>query len=154
MWMGEMASIAQPDRADQTLAVCVLGECAVRRDVKYVCLPASRNTLALLAYLAVVGRPQRRERLCQMFWARPDDPRGALRWSLSKIRQIVNDDGRDAMVADRNSVTLRSSAIAVDLRRVTSIADMASLDLDEIVGIDSTLKVRFFEGLCLPCCKS
>ena len=79
-----MASTAQPDRADQTLEVRVLGEFAVRRNGQDVALPPSRKTRALLAYLAVVGRPQRRERLCQMFWARPDDPRGALRWSLRR----------------------------------------------------------------------
>jgi DNA-binding SARP family transcriptional activator len=152
MWMGEMASTAQPDRADQTLEVRVLGEFAVRRNGQDVALPPSRKTRALLAYLAVVGRPQRRERLCQMFWARPDDPRGALRWSLSKIRQIVNDDGRDALVADRNSVTLRSAAIAVDLRRVTSIADMASLDLDALEEIARAFRGRFLEDLSLPNC--
>ena len=147
-----MASIAQPDRADQTVEVCVLGEFAVRRDGKDVGLPPSRKTRALLAYLAVVGRPQRRERLCQMFWARPDDPRGALRWSLSKIRQIVNDGGRDALVADRNSVALRTGSIAVDLRRVTSIADMVSLDLDELEGIARAFRGRFLEDLSLPNC--
>ena len=106
------------------------------------------------AYLAVVGRPQRRERLCQMFWARPDDPRGALRWSLSKIRQIVNDDGRDALVADRNSITLRSDAIGVDLRRVTSNADMASLDLDALEEIARAFSGRFLEDLSLPIVRS
>jgi len=126
----------------------VLGEFAVRRNGEDVGLPPSRKTRALLAYLAVVGRPQRRERLCQMFWARPDDPRGALRWSLSKIRQIVNDDGRDALIADRNSVTLRSSSISADLRRVTSIGDMASLDLDELEGI-----ARAFNGRFLRICR-
>jgi DNA-binding SARP family transcriptional activator len=137
---------------DQTLEVCVLGEFAVRRNGEDVGLPPSRKTRALLAYLAVVGRPQRRERLCQMFWARPDDPRGALRWSLSKIRQIVNDDGRDALIADRNSVTLRSSSISADLRRVTSIGDMASLDLDELEGIARAFNGRFLEDLSLPNC--
>ena len=39
----------------------------------------------------MTGRPYRRERLCEIFWENPDDPRGASRWSLSKIRPIVND---------------------------------------------------------------
>ncbi|MFN3288551.1 MAG: hypothetical protein ACK40H_08880, partial [Sphingomonadaceae bacterium] len=43
-------------------------------------LPPSRKTRALLAFLAVERRPQRRERLCELFWDVPDDPRGALRW--------------------------------------------------------------------------
>jgi DNA-binding SARP family transcriptional activator/class 3 adenylate cyclase len=150
--MGGMTSIAQPDQADQTLEVRVLGEFAVRRYGEDIDLPPSRKTRALLAYLAVVDRPQRRERLCQMFWARPDDPRGALRWSLSKIRQIVNDEGRDALVADRNSVILRSSSIAVDLRRVTAIGNVASLDLAELEDIAHAFKGRFLEDLSLPNC--
>ena len=147
-----MTSIARPDRADQTLEVCVLGEFAVRRSGEDIALPPSRKTRALLAYLAVVDRPQRRERLCQMFWDRPDDPRGALRWSLSKIRQIVNSDGCDALVADRNSVVLRSSSIAVDLRRVTAVGDVTSLDLAELEDIAGAFRGRFLEDLSLPNC--
>src|SRR5262249_42381059 len=72
------------------LELCVLGEFKVFRDGAPLALPPSRKTRALLAYLAVVARPQRRERLCEMFWQIPDDPRGALRWSLSRIRQVVD----------------------------------------------------------------
>ena len=71
----------------------VLGDFSVRCDGAAVSLPQSRKTRALLAYLAVLEKPQRRERLCEMFWDVPDDPRGALRWSLSKLRQILNADG-------------------------------------------------------------
>lgn len=80
----------------------VLGELQVKRDGQVVTLPPSRKTRALLAYLAVVGRPQRRERLCEIFWEIPDSPRGALRWSLSKIRQIAGkQDGDELVHADR-----------------------------------------------------
>ena len=47
-----------------------------------VALPSSRKTRALLAYLAVTDRAVRRDHLCSMLWDVPDDPRGALRWSL------------------------------------------------------------------------
>jgi DNA-binding SARP family transcriptional activator/class 3 adenylate cyclase len=142
----------RPDQTDQTLEIRVLGEFAVRRDGKDISLPPSRKTRALLAYLAVVDRPHRRERLCRMFWDVPDDPRGALRWSLSKIRQVVNSGEREALVADRNSVTLRSSSIAVDLRRVRAIGDVASLDLAELDGIVRAFKGGFLENLSLPNC--
>src|SRR6516225_7160863 len=57
------------------LKLAVLGDFKVFRDRQPVPLPPSKKTRALLAYLAVVQRPQRRERLCEMFWEIPDDPR-------------------------------------------------------------------------------
>ena len=56
----------------------LLGPMALVRDGRPVPLPASRKTRALLAYLAVSGKAERRERLCQLFWEMPDDPKGAL----------------------------------------------------------------------------
>ncbi len=75
-----------------SLEIKLLGDFRLLRNGEPVDLPASRKTRALLAYLIVTGQPQRRERLCELFWDLPDDPRGALRWSLSKLRPIVNDD--------------------------------------------------------------
>ncbi len=71
----------------------VLGEFEVIRGGAPVTLPPSRKTRALLAYLALTGQKHRRERLCEIFWDVPDDPRGALRWSLSKIRPFVDEPG-------------------------------------------------------------
>src|SRR6187431_2373674 len=120
--MAGMIMTGKPDQAAGLLDLRVLGEFTVLRDGKCVALPPSRKTRALLAYLAVVDGPQRREHLCRMFWNTPNDPRGALRWSLSKIRRIVNVDGRDELVADRSGVALRSQAIALDLRRIQEMA--------------------------------
>ncbi len=84
----------------------VLGEFEVVRDGATVSLPPSRKTRALLAYLALSRQKHRRERLCEIFWEVPDDPRGALRWSLSKIRPVVDDPVHPRLIADRNSVEL------------------------------------------------
>ena len=62
-------------------------------------LPRSRKCRALIAYLAATARPQRREHLCELLWDVPDDPRGSLRWSLSKIRRVLG----DALVAERRA---------------------------------------------------
>jgi DNA-binding SARP family transcriptional activator len=50
------------------LQIGVLGELRVTSDGRELPLPPSKKTRALLAYLAVAGRPQRRERLCELFW--------------------------------------------------------------------------------------
>ena len=73
------------------LQIRVLGTFEIIHDGAVAALPPSRKTRALLAYLALTRRPHRREQLCEMFWDLPDDPRGALRWSLSKIRPLVDE---------------------------------------------------------------
>jgi len=74
------------------LALKFLGDLEIARGSERVELPPSRKTRALLAYLALTGRAFRREHLCELLWEIPDDPRGSLRWSLSKLRRLVDDD--------------------------------------------------------------
>src|SRR5690606_24430417 len=97
------------------LELKVLGGLEVIRDGASIELPPSKKTRALLAYLALNGRPFRREHLCDLLWEVPDDPRGSLRWSLSKLRRLVDDDARQRVVADRVSVRFDSSDVAIDV---------------------------------------
>jgi DNA-binding SARP family transcriptional activator len=83
-----VAAMAQPD-----LELRMLGGLDVRRGGEPLPQPPSKKTRALLAYLALTGRAHRREALCNLLWDVTDDPRGALRWSLSKLRKQVDDDG-------------------------------------------------------------
>ena len=132
----------------------VLGDFAVRCDGALVPLPQSRKTRALLAYLAVVERPQRRERLCEMFWDVPDDPRGALRWSLSKLRPILNADGQTRLTADRNSVQLEPGSVALDYEQIRGMSPDAvgSLPTERLEKIAAAFAGPFLSDLYLPRC--
>jgi DNA-binding SARP family transcriptional activator len=88
------------------------------RDDSALPLPQSKKTRALLAYLAMTRRAHSRDKLCEMFWDLPDDPRGSLRWSLSKLRLLVNEDGTERLQADRETVALDCAAMQVDLLAV------------------------------------
>jgi tetratricopeptide (TPR) repeat protein len=134
------------------LQINVLGELQVIREGQLLALPPSRKTRALLAYLAVVGRPQRRERLCEMFWEIPDDPRGALRWSLSKLRQVA---GHDTLVrADRNIVSLDPQMFGCDQHAIQSLAPdkIETLDVATLEKIAAEFRGDFLEDLYLPNC--
>src|SRR5262249_50176842 len=102
------------------LHISVLGNLAVQCDRTRIELPRSKKTRALLAYLAVTARPHRRERLCAMFWSVPDDPRAALRWSLSRLRPLVDQPDRRRIVADREEVGMDLSHVRVDLLSLRS----------------------------------
>ncbi len=92
----------------------------MRRDGRPLALPPSRKTRALLGYLALAGRPQTRERLCDLLWEGPGDPRAALRWSLTKLRPLVDTDRR-RLAADRDSVAVELGPGELDLEVVRAL---------------------------------
>lgn len=101
-----------------TLQIQLLGRLSVTRGDKPLALPQSRKTLALLAYLAITQREHTRDRLCRLLWPDVDDPRGALRWSLSKLRLLVSDTARERLVASRDTVAFDGRDVDVDVLRV------------------------------------
>jgi DNA-binding SARP family transcriptional activator/predicted ATPase len=136
------------------LKLAVLGDFRVLRDGQAVPLPPSKKTRALLAYLAIVPRPQRRERLCEMFWEVPDDPRSALRWSLSRIRQIVGTGHESCVRADRNTVCLDPGGFDCDFRPIAALKPdlIDKLDTGSLEAIADSFQGGFLEDLYLPNC--
>jgi TolB-like protein len=128
----------------------VLGGLEVVRDGVPAALPPSRKTRALLAYLALMRGRHRREQLCEMFWDVPDDPRGSLRWSLSKLRPIVDDLAVTRLLADRQSVELRSEAIDVDFLTAQSCAGFSGAAIHELVGSAKSFRGALLSDLDLP----
>ena len=53
---------------------------------------AGYRPLALLAYLILTRKAHPREHLIDLFFDGPDDPRAALRWTLSKLRKSIGDE--------------------------------------------------------------
>src|SRR5690349_23473789 len=109
------------------LIIRLLGDMEVLRDGELIELPPSKKTRALLAYLIADPRPHRRERLCELLWEIPDDPRGALRWSLSKLRSLVNEPGCARIVAEGESIAFSPGGASVDL---LMLRETASQSLD------------------------
>src|SRR5947208_49726 len=133
----------------EVLHVSVLGQLAVLRHRTKVQLPQSKKTRALLAYLAITGRPHSRDRLCAMFWAVPDDPRAALRWSLSRLRPIVDEHDCRRIIADRENVGLDPANIEVDLLSLRSLGrnGVESVSTDALRQAAEALEGDFLEGL-------
>src|SRR5690606_21583722 len=92
------------------------------RDGAPVRLPPSKKARALLGLLALSPRPLRRDRLVGMFWEQPDDPKGALRWSLSKLRPLVDDAATRRLIAEGESVELRLDGVEVDVLSARALA--------------------------------
>ena len=108
---GIVVSVAM---AAKSLEVHLLGGLEVRRGGAPAPLPPSKKTRALLAYLAATGRAHSREHLCGMFWDGPDDPRAALRWSLSKLRPLVDDDAAVRLGAGGDRIGFDAAGAWID----------------------------------------
>ena len=103
-----------------------LGEFQVLREGKALALPPSKKTRALLAYLSLNPRRFRRDYLCELLWEIPDDPRGSLRWSLSKLRRLVDDKARQRIIADRSHVELDATDLPIDVVELHSLVGAGS----------------------------
>lgn len=135
-----------------TLALNILGPMTMVRGGHEVVLPSSKKTRALLAYLATSDRATRRDHLCTLFWELPDDPRGSLRWSLSKLRAIVDDD-HARLISDREMVMLDAADMAIDWRQLRQVGteDIRQTDT-AILNRMAALEGDLLEGLDLPRC--
>ncbi|HYQ81395.1 MAG TPA: alpha/beta fold hydrolase [Anaeromyxobacteraceae bacterium] len=113
-------------------------------------LPRSRKTRALLAYLALGQRDHLRARLCQLLWPGVDDPRGALRWSLSRLKPLVSGAGR--LLATREAVRLETRDGEVDALRLRRLAgaDPRQAPTEALVEAAALFRGDPLEGLDLP----
>jgi len=133
-----------------TLFIKTLGDLTISSDGRTLELPPSKRTRALIAYLAVTARPHRRDRLCEVFWTLPDDPRNTLRWSLSKIRQLTNQGEKDRLVADRERVSLLTYDMLIDIRDLEMKANDPFTSPEELETMNTALHEVFLQGLDLP----
>jgi pimeloyl-ACP methyl ester carboxylesterase len=143
---GQVRAIVPPEG----LEVRLIGELALLYRQEELPLPASKKTRALFVYLLLARRPVRRERLCELFFDIPDDPRAALRWSLSKIRTMLGPFA-DLLVANRERVEFRADDIVTDVDRFRLWADGAAvpddLPLRAEAALESPLQGLDLDGL-------
>jgi pimeloyl-ACP methyl ester carboxylesterase/DNA-binding SARP family transcriptional activator len=142
--------IANPTSSN--LEIKLFGGLEIRRDGEVVALPQSKKTRALLAYLILKGAPQRRDALCEVLWEVPDDPRAALRWSLSKLRPLVNDDTIERLTADRERVAFERHGASVDVARAEEActAGLDRLSHKQLLELSEVCSGVLLAGLDLP----
>lgn len=139
---------------DSGARIRMLGPLEISRAGVVLELPASRKLRGLLAYLALTPRPVPRTRLCELFWEAPADPRGELRWSLSKLRRLLDDPSRRRVLAGRETVGLDLADCAVDALDVTAAAQQGvdRLELERLRALCAVFAGDLLEGLALDDC--
>ncbi len=133
----------------------MLGPLAIERDGVPLELPASRKTCGLLAYLALTRRPAQRGRLCELLWDEAaNDPRGELRWCLSKLRALFGDSDGNIVVTSGDGVGLRLDGWFVDAIEVASAMErgVERLSVDQLQALSELYSGDLLEGLVIERC--
>jgi DNA-binding SARP family transcriptional activator len=111
--------VASLEKPVESLSFRLLGPLQLSRGRDVVTLPSSRKVRALLGYLVLASRPVARSQVCELLWDVPNDPRGELRWCLSKIRGLIDEKGRKRVIADGATIRVDLSDCLVDTLEVT-----------------------------------
>lgn len=112
-------------------------------------LPASRKVRALFAYLVLAAQAPGRTHLCELLWDIPNDPRGELRWCLSKLRGLLDEPDRHRVTAHDDVIELDLADCRVD---AVEIADatakgLDTLTLDRLKTLSTLFVGDFLAGL-------
>lgn len=131
------------------LTVRMLGPLMVSRDGVALVLPNSRKVRGLLAYLALAPEAVQRSHLCELLWDIPNDPRGELRWSLSKLRSILDEPGRRRVIAVGDAVKLDLSDFFVDVVEIARAtqAGIETLGRERLQVLSALFVGDFLDGL-------
>ncbi|HET7795416.1 MAG TPA: transcriptional regulator [Rhizobacter sp.] len=130
----------------------LLGPPAICRGAEPLPLPPSRKVRGLAAYLALATHEISRSHLCELLWDLPNDPRGELRWCLSKLRGVLDEPGHARVLANGETVRLDLGADEVDALTVvrTLQGGLDALDLPALRSLAERFRGDFLHGLEIP----
>ena len=137
------------DSSGAGIHVRMLGPMAISRGGAPLALPPSRKLRGLIAYLALAPNAVMRSHLCELLWDIPNDPRGELRWCLSKARGLLDEPGRRRVETVQDAVRLELSDCRVDVIDIGA-AMQAGIDKASPEGLralSALFKGDFLEGL-------
>lgn len=131
------------------LQVRMLGLLTMSRDGAVLELAASRKLRALFAFLALAPHAVGRSRLCDLLWDVPNDPRGELRWCLSKLRSVLDEPDRRRVETSGDMVRLDLVGCFVDAIEIAAATDkgLEDLDADRLRTLAGLFAGDFLEGL-------
>ena len=142
---------AAVQRRGAPLEIRMLGPLRVSRGGRPLALPASRKVRALLAYVALAQKPVARGPLCELLWDVPNDPRGELRWCLSKVRGLLDDGASRRVRTPGDAVQLDLSQCLVDVLDVLRAAEagLETLSSERLAALAASFEGDFLESLAI-----
>lgn len=140
-----------PAHAHDGVHIRLLGPLSVQRAGLQPELPSSRKVRGLLGYLAMAPHPVGRSRLCELLWDLPNDPRGELRWCLSKLRNLLDEPQRPRIITSGDLVSLDLKGCETDAAQLAaaSAEGFGALPVPRLQSLCTLFAGDFLEGLSI-----
>ena len=134
---------------DHPVQLQLLGRLALWKQGVEIPLPSSRKVRGLLALLAVTPGPLPRSRVCDLLCESSSDPRGELRWCLSRLRAVLDDPSKQRVDAAADAVSLDLSDCDVDVTQIACAreAGLETWDVSQLRHLSELYTGDFAEGL-------
>jgi DNA-binding SARP family transcriptional activator/TolB-like protein/Flp pilus assembly protein TadD len=132
----------------------MLGQLTMTRAGVPLALPPSRKIRALIAYLALAPNAVTRSELCELLWDVPNDPRGELRWCLSKIRGLLDEPSRPRVQARGETIRLDLADCFVDVIEISKViqSGIETVAAEQLRSLCSLFTGDFLDGLEIDRC--
>ena len=142
-------AVESDDPARGGARICLLGPMTISRNGTALPMPSSRKVRALIAYLAMAPQAVARTHLCELLWDVPNDPRGELRWCLSKARGVLDEPDRRRVEAKGDTIRLDLSGCFVDAFEIARMTQTGfdAVDTDRLRLLVALFGGDFLEGL-------
>ncbi len=131
-----------------SLSFHMLGPFEVRRDESPVSLPRSKKARALLAYAATSRRAIPRDKLVELFFAETRDPKGGLRWVISRLRAAI---GRDSLKTSASTIALGPGKHWFDIEAFREPVP-ADASIATLKKLDAVVRGEFLSDLSVAKC--
>lgn len=126
----------------------MLGPFELRQGETVVSLPRSKKARAVLAYVAALQRPVSRDKLVELFFSETRDPKGGLRWVISRLRAAVD----QALVeATSSTVALGGGGHVLDAARLEQPL-RANATVEDMDGLVRLVRGEFLADLSVTRC--
>ncbi|MBM0104694.1 hypothetical protein JM946_08045 [Steroidobacter sp. S1-65] len=134
---------------DHPVQLRLLGRLTLCRQGVQIPLPSSRKVRGLLALLAVTPGPLPRSRVCDLLCDSSSDPRGELRWCLSRLRAVLDDASKPRVDAAADAISLDLSDCDVDVFHIARLREpgLETLNVSQLRQLGELYTGDFAEGL-------
>lgn len=133
--------------SNNDLKISLLGDLCLKRGSEQVSLPKSRKARALFAYLAVADKPVSRAWLAHFLFSDSADPKGNLRWCLSRLRSSCAQLSNNIIGSSNSELWLDSPSESIDVHRLPKLFDKTSFDEPEYEILERVTQRGFLPDL-------
>jgi len=84
-----------------------------------------------------------------LFWETPHDPKGSLRWALSRLRGAFNTEHKSRIIANRDFVSFDMTGLSLETQQIDALIQSRTIGLRHLMTAKKKLSQKYLSGIDL-----